>query len=262
MITSTSGTQSTNAAATFDFPSTTSTGSVDSFAQQLMTAIEGYLSNSSKGSQLEIDIQGPQGQNSGNNSQFVVTLTNTGGDSPAASTATATPAVTTPAVSTPVTTTPASAASAAPDASATSASLTATPLTTAQLANITPDQAYWAQQPPAIQALQYMPEDQRAAAGQALADQGYSIDVPIMVWGWDPMATMIQRQIDGYTWVPAAQQSGVQNGPGLNVPGSPSYDPDSPPAGAIPVSTAFAIGTNGQDPWIHNINTATGAVNS
>src|SRR5271154_2146047 len=99
MITSTSGTQSTNAAATFDFPSTTSTGSVDSFAQQLMTAIEGYLSNSSKGSQLEIDIQGPQGQNSGNNSQFVVTLTNTGGDSPAASTATATPAVTTPAVS-------------------------------------------------------------------------------------------------------------------------------------------------------------------
>ena len=83
-----------------------------------------------------------------------------------------------------------------------------------------------------------------------------------MVWGWDPMATMIQRQIDGYTWVPAAQQSGVQNGPGLNVPGSPAYDPNNPPAGAIPVSTAFAIGTNGQDPWIHNINTTTGAVNS
>ncbi|MGD1096970.1 MAG: hypothetical protein ABSB35_33885 [Bryobacteraceae bacterium] len=268
MINSTSGTQSTRAAATFDFPSTTSTGSVDSFAQQLMTAIEGYLSNSSKGSQLEIDIQGPQGQNSGDNGQFVVTLTNTGGNSPAATAATTTPAtvtpaVTTPTVSTPVTTTPGNTASTVADASATPKSaLTATPLTAAELANMTPDEAYWAQQPPAVQALQYMPEDQRAAAGQALADQGYSIDVPIMVWGWDPMSTMIQRQIDGYAWVPAAQQSGVQNGPGLNVPGSPSYDPDNPPAGAIPVSTAFAIGTNGQDPWIHNINTTTGTVNS
>src|SRR5271155_402343 len=122
MITSTSGTQSTNAAATFDFPSTTSTGSVDSFAQQLMTAIEGYLNNSGNGSQLEIDIQGPQGQNSGGNSQFVVTLKNTGSDVPA-STAPSTPsAVTTP----PVTTTPATTASPVAEAATTpSAAVTA-----------------------------------------------------------------------------------------------------------------------------------------
>jgi hypothetical protein len=273
MITSTGGAHSTNAATTFDFPGTTSAGSVDSFAQQLMTAIEGYLSNSGTGSQLEIDIQGPQGQNSGGNGQFVVTLTNTGGSTPAPTAAATTPAATTPAVSAPVTAEPASTTSAVADSSAaasaaatssvaSTSALAPTQLTAAELANMTPDQAYWAEQPPAVQALQYMPEDQRAAAGQALADQGYSIDVPIMVWGWDPMATMIQRQIDGYTWVPSAQQSGVQNGPGLNVPGSPSYDPNDPPAGAIPVSTAFAIGTNGQDPWIHNINTTTGAVNS
>jgi hypothetical protein len=278
MITSTSGAQSTNAAASFDFSKTTSTASVDSFAQQLMTAIEGYLSNSSNGSQLEIDIQAPQGQNSGNNSQFVVTLTNTGGNPPASTPSVTTPSATTPAVSsaaaaTPEATAPASTASAAETvstpastdakASTPAATLpTAEPLTAAELANMTPDQAYWAEQPPAIQALQNMAPDQRAAAAQSLADQGYSIDVPIMVWGWDPMATMVQREIDGYSWAPAVQTSGTQAGPGLNAPGSPGYDPSDPPAGAIPVTTAFAIGTNGQDPWIQNINTTTGTVGS
>lgn len=272
MITSTSGAQSTNAAASFDFSNTTSTASVDSFAQQLMTAIEGYLSNSTNGSQLEIDIQGPQGQNSGNNSQFVVTLTNTAGNPPASTPSATTPAVSTPpaaaaAAATPEAVTPASTTSAAeavaaPASNDVNASTTAAPLTAAELANMTPDQAYWAEQPPAIQALQNMAPDQRAAAAQSLADQGYSIDVPIIVWGWDPMATMVQREIDGYTWAPAVQTSGTQSGPGLNAPGSPGYDPSDPPADAIPVTTAFAIGTNGQDPWIQNINTTTGTVGS
>lgn len=115
---------------------------------------------------------------------------------------------------------------------------------------MTPDQAYWAEQPPAIQALQYMPDDQRMAAAQQLANEGYTIDVPIMVWGWDPLATMIDRQNNGYTWVPSALQSDVPVTPGNTFPGLPSYDPNNPPAGSIQVTTAFAIGTNGENPWI------------
>ena len=95
-----------------------------------------------------------------------------------------------------------------------------------------------------------MPDDQRAAAAQQLANQGYTIDVPIMVWGWDPLATMIARQNDGMTWVPSALQSNIPVAPGDSFPGLPSYNPNDPPAGSIQVTTAFAAGTNGEDPWI------------
>jgi hypothetical protein len=125
---------------------------------------------------------------------------------------------------------------------------------------MTPDQAYWASQPAAVQALQNLPPDQRQALAEQLSNQGYAIDVPIMVWGWDPLATMVQRQIDGYTWVPSADQANIPVGPGLNVPGYPGYDPNDPPPGSIPVSTAFAIGTNGQNPWITNFDPTTGTV--
>jgi len=95
-----------------------------------------------------------------------------------------------------------------------------------------------------------MPDDQRMAAAQQLANEGYTIDVPIMVWGWDPLATMIDRQNNGYTWVPSALQSDVPVTPGNTFPGLPSYDPNKPPAGSIQVTTAFAIGTNGESAWI------------
>lgn len=95
-----------------------------------------------------------------------------------------------------------------------------------------------------------MPDDQRYAAAQQLANEGYTIDVPIMVWGWDPLATMIVRQNDGLTWVPSALQPNIPVAPGDTFPGLPSYDPNNPPAGSIQVTTAFAIGTNGQDSWI------------
>lgn len=117
---------------------------------------------------------------------------------------------------------------------------------------MTPDQAYWAQQPAAVQALQYMPDDQRFAAAQDLANQGYTIDVPIMVYGWDPLATMVVRQNDGLTWVPSALQPNIPVAPGDSFPGMPSYDPNNPPAGSIAVSTSFAMGTNGQDSWINS----------
>ena len=125
-----------------------------------------------------------------------------------------------------------------------------TSVNTIDKSNMTPDDAYWAEQPAAVQALRTMPDDQRYAAAQDLANQGYTIDVPIMVYGWDPTATMVVRQSDGLTWVPSAMQPNIPVAPGDSFPGLPSYDPNNPPAGSIKVTTDFAIGTNGQNCWI------------
>lgn len=93
-----------------------------------------------------------------------------------------------------------------------------------------------------------------------LAKQGYSIDLPIMVWGWDPLVTMTMRQNEGYTWVPSAFQPNIPIGPGIiNVWNLPGYDPKNPPPGSIKVSTDFANGTNGQDPWMKSLTSETQA---
>ena len=129
-------------------------------------------------------------------------------------------------------------------ASTTTAQTPNTTASTTPASEMTPADAYWASQPAAVQALRYAPDDQKAAMAQQLASEGYTIDVPIMVWGWDPLATMIQRQEDGYTWVPSALQPSVDIAPGVSMPGQTSYNPNNPPAGSIQVSTAFADGTN------------------
>ena len=109
---------------------------------------------------------------------------------------------------------------------------------------MTPADAYWDAQPPAVQQLRYMEMDQRGSYAEQLASEGYTIDVPIMVDGGDPLAVMIQRMEDGYTWVPSALQANIPAGPGITFPGLPSYDANNPPPGSIIVSTAFALGTN------------------
>jgi hypothetical protein len=116
---------------------------------------------------------------------------------------------------------------------------------------MTPADVYWAEQPPAVQQLRYMQTDERAGYAEQLAAEGYTIDVPIMVDGGDPLAVMIQREIDGYTWVPSALQANIPAGPGMDVPGEPEYAPNDPPAGSIQVTTAFALGTDiGADPVV------------
>jgi len=101
----------------------------------------------------------------------------------------------------------------------------------------TPDDDYWASQPPAVQQLRTIQDpNQRAQVATQLAGQGYKIDLPIMVWGWDPVTTMQLRQSFGYTWVPALGQPGIPVAPGLNFPGLASYDPANPPSGSISVS--------------------------
>jgi hypothetical protein len=213
--------------------------SMDSFAQQLATTLAGYL-NQSGGSGIDIQIQR---QNSDAN-QFTITVETPASTTSAAATTSSTPETAAAASTTPTTTTSTTTSGATPASSA------ATATSGLDKSQMTPDQAYWAEQPPAVQALQSMPADQRYAAAQDLASQGYTIDVPIMVWGWDPLATMMVRQNDGLTWVPSALQPNIPVAPGDSFAGLPSYDPNNPPAGSIPVTTAFAVGTNGIDPWI------------
>lgn len=129
-------------------------------------------------------------------------------------------------------------------------STTATTSGAIDKSNMTPDDAYWAEQPTPVQALRNMTDPDRSAMALQLAQQGYAIDVPIMVWGWDPLTTMVERQNYGYTWVPSALQSPVALAPGLSYPGLTPYDPNSPPPGSIKVSTDFAKGTNMQDMFI------------
>ena len=105
--------------------------------------------------------------------------------------------------------------------------------------------AYWAQQPPAVQVLRNMPDGEgKNNLALKLANQGYAIDTQIMVWGWDPQMTMTVRANQGYAWVPSYGQSNIPVGPGISDPYDPgTYNPSSPPPGSIKVSTAFAMGT-------------------
>lgn len=103
------------------------------------------------------------------------------------------------------------------------------------------DKAYWASQPPEVRALPAIDDlTQRSTRGADLAGKGFTIDVPIMVWGWDPYLVMKMRSDFGYTWVPSALMPAVTIAPGLSAPGSIPYDPTHVPNGGIHVSTNIA----------------------
>lgn len=103
------------------------------------------------------------------------------------------------------------------------------------------DKAYWAAQTPEVRALGAIDDlAQRIKRGAELATKGFTVDVPVMVWGWDPYLVMKMRSDFGYTWVPSALQPAVTIAPGISQPGTISYDPSRPPAGSIRVSTNIA----------------------
>jgi hypothetical protein len=107
------------------------------------------------------------------------------------------------------------------------------------------DDAYWAQQPTAVQELREIQNpEQRQALAMQLASQGYTIDNAIMVWGWDAGQVTAERQADGYTWVPSATQANVSAAPGVTGPGITPYDPNNPPSGSIIVPPATAASTS------------------
>ena len=98
------------------------------------------------------------------------------------------------------------------------------------------DDAYWASQPPAVQALRNMDDQtQRSELAGQLTAAGYKIDAPVMVWGWDPSKVTSLRQGMGYTWVPSGFQNPVAEAPGVDDHGSQPYDPTNPPSGSIAV---------------------------
>lgn len=213
-----------------------STDSPASFAGQLASVIEKYLGQSENGSKIEIQFVNGTGQNSGAR-QFVVTVKDPGA------------AWTDPA--------PAAAAAAAPELSPTqmlmysgTAQYVPRPAEEAPPAPTNEYDAYWAMQPPEVQVLRDLKtEAERTLKAQELAGQGFAIDVPIMVWKWDPLMTMRARESAGYTWVPSASNAPVELPPGIDFPGMQPYDPNNPPPGAIKVSTEWAKGLEQTSIW-------------
>jgi hypothetical protein len=104
------------------------------------------------------------------------------------------------------------------------------------------DDKYWASQPPEVQQLRYIddPDERWKIVGELMA-KGYKIDVPIMVWGWNPSTTTALRQAYGYTWVPHAMQESIKIAPGLTMPGVEAYDPNNPPPDSIIVDTETVL---------------------
>jgi hypothetical protein len=98
------------------------------------------------------------------------------------------------------------------------------------------DDAYWAAQPAAVQQLRNIDDyTERSQMAAQLTAQGYNIDVPIMVYGWDPAKITAARESYGYTWVPSAMQKPVSEAPGISTPGGLAYDPNHAPTGSIAV---------------------------
>lgn len=98
------------------------------------------------------------------------------------------------------------------------------------------DDVYWSQQPAAVQQLRGIDNlDERKQLGEQLANEGYSIDVPIMIWGWDAGKVTAAREGYGYTWVPSALQQPVSAAPGVTGGGVIPYDASNPPSGSIQV---------------------------
>ncbi len=148
-------------------------------------------------------------------------------------------AVSTPIVNTPSASAPATGAPVAQPPAQLSSQAPATSATKHWYSPDAADDAYWNAQPPAVQQLREMTsESQRQALASTLASQGYKIDVPIMVWGWDAAKVTTLRQGYGYTWVPAMGQAPIQVAPGLNEPGLTAYNPNNPPPGSILVPPA------------------------
>ncbi len=100
------------------------------------------------------------------------------------------------------------------------------------------DDVYWASFDPKVQALRNMDANSVGAAALALAQQGYVIDFPTMVWQEDPVLVMAIRKYMGMTWAPSILQPQVfPVSSGLSLP---PYDPNNPPLNSIKVSVDVA----------------------
>jgi hypothetical protein len=247
MVSSVKDSQAPSILADLSSQSKSPSGSEDSFTAELTSALEGGRLISAERPNPAPGNRSTQSQDSGVR-QFPATVL-APESAPQAITPAATPDstgatffgfVSTPAVAASATT--GTAADTSGDASSTTG--------TAQSAQpMNEMDAYWAAQPAPVQELRNITDiTARGAKAQDLANQGYTIDKAIMVWGWDPLKTMLTRQMYGYTWAPNINQGNVPT-PGLTLPGQTAYDPKNPMPGSIAVNTNFAKGTTIVDPW-------------
>ena len=225
MVISFNGAKAPNIFAAPTAPEESSSESTGSFTDQLSSALGNASADGS-------DVKTPQGQDSGVR-QILGTAADAGGSAPAA---------------------PSTPAASAPAAAATSnGTVSGEPLDDAARSKLIQSEidAYWAGQPPAVQQLRNVGDFvQRMSMANQLTSQGYSIDKSIMVWGYDPMKTMVTRQIYGYSWVPSLNQLVDSTPPpGFALPGQTPYDPAHPAPGSIEVSTKFADGLGISDPF-------------
>lgn len=275
MVSSTTRMEPADPLASLALSPSSSSNRTTSFARQLATTFEGYLNRSKKAPEVDVNAPIVQGQNSGGSQVLVSRTTNTPPDEiptmlgmgPVAGTA---PVAQNTEAKSIATKSPPVSLPASPSSSDAPTMLGMGPVAgTAPVAEgtdaedgntgpVTEADAYWAQQPAAVQALRDMPDSAaKDKLALSLANQGYAIDTQIMVWGWDPQMTMTVRENQGYSWVPSYGQSNVPVGPGISDPFDPiSYDPASPPPGSIQVSTAFAVGTI-QNPLVQTDPTST-----
>ena len=222
MVISFNGTKAPNIFAAPTAPEETSAESTGSFTDQLSSALGNEPSSGS-------DVKTPQSQDSGA-SQILGAAADTSSTAPAAP-----------------------AASAPKAAAASNGTVSGAPLDDAARSKLIQAEidAYWATQPAAVQQLRNIGDFvQRMSMANQLASQGCSIDKSIMVWGYDPMKTMVTRQVYGYSWVPTLNQAvDATPPPGFALPGQTPYDPAHPAPGAIQVSTKFADGLGISDPF-------------
>jgi len=222
MVISFNGTKAPNIFAAPTAPEETSAESTGSFTDQLSSALGNEPSSGS-------DVKTPQSQDSGA-SQILGAAADTSSTAPAAP-----------------------AASAPKAAAASNGTVSGAPLDDAARSKLIQAEidAYWATQPAAVQQLRNIGDFvQRMSMANQLASQGYSIDKSIMVWGYDPMKTMVTRQIYGYSWVPTLNQAvDATPPPGFALPGQTPYDPAHPAPGSIQVSTKFADRLGISDPF-------------
>jgi len=223
MVISFNGTKAPNIFAAPTAPEETSSESTSSFTDQLSSALGNGPRNSS-------DIKTPQGQDSGG-SQILGAAADSGSPAPKAQSGNAPVA-----------------------AAASNGTVSGEPLDDAARSKLIQSEidAYWAAQPAEVQQLRNIGDFvQRMSMAQQLVSKGYAIDKSIMVWGYDPMKTMVTRQIYGYTWVPSLNNSvdATPPPPGFALPGQTPYDPAHPAPGSIEVSTKFADGLGISDPF-------------
>jgi len=257
MVTSITDSHSASIFADLSPQQATPSGSTDSFTAQLTSALDGHSARAGNHSGTQSDVQPAPSQDSGVR-QFLAAAkdaasapgqnsTPLDSTAPAAASASNGPTATFPGfVSIPTSAPAATASTSAPADTTSSTSANATP----PAATMTEVDAYWAAQPPPVQQLRNIPDIAgRSAMAQQLADQGYTIDKAIMVWGWDPMKTMQTRQMYGYTWAPSWNQGNVST-PGITIGDQIAYDPNHAPAGSIAVNTDFAKKPGVTNPWV------------